>query len=143
MTGFTLHPRLAADCIDLGSLELSRLLLLNDSRYPWCILVPRRPGVTEVYQLSEPDQIQLTRESSQLSRFLADSFHADKMNMGALGNLVPQLHIHHIARYRDDPAWPGPVWGVGEAVPYDDGALALMVDRVREGMAGSLHPPLP
>jgi len=131
---FTLHPRLAADCIEVGELELSHLLLLNDSRYPWCILVPRRPDLREIYQLSDSDQIQLTRESSRLSRFLSEAFDADKMNMGALGNLVPQLHIHHIARFVDDPAWPGPVWGVGEAIRYHDAALAAMLERLRTGM---------
>jgi len=134
MSEFSLHPRLAADCIEIGDLSLSRLLLLNDSRYPWCVLVPRRADLTEVYQLSDADQIELTRESSRLSRFLAESFGADKMNMGALGNLVPQLHIHHIARYRDDPAWPGPVWGVGQSIPYDDEALSLRVAQIRRGL---------
>jgi len=131
MTEFSLHPRLAADCIDLGTMELSRLLLLDDSRYPWCILVPERDGVREVYELSDADQITLTRESARLSRFLAETFAADKMNMGALGNLVPQLHIHHIARYHDDAAWPGPVWGVGEAVPYGEQALADRIEQIR------------
>lgn len=134
MPDFTLHPRLAADCIDLGRMDLSRLLLLNDSRYPWCILVPERDDVREVYELSEADQITLTRESSRLSRFLAESFDAHKMNTGALGNLVPQLHIHHIVRYRNDPAWPGPVWGVGEAIPYDEQAIADTIAKIRTGL---------
>jgi len=134
MTAFSLHPRLAADCIDLGTMELSRLLLLNDSRYPWCILVPERVDVREVYQLSDTDQITLTRESARLSRFLAETFAADKMNTGALGNLVPQLHIHHIARYHDDYAWPGPVWGVGEGIPYGEAKLTEMVRKIRAGL---------
>ena len=134
MKNFTLHPRLAADCIELGELELSRLLLLNDSRYHWCVLVPRRLDLTEIYQLSDAEQVQLTRESSKLSQFLAETYSADKMNMGALGNLVPQLHIHHIVRYRDDPAWPGPVWGVGEAQPYAEQELAEAVKIIKAGM---------
>jgi len=134
MTDFKLHPRLAADCIALGDLELSRLLLLNDSRYPWCVLVPRHTGLSEIHQLSDADQGELMRESARLSRFMAQSFSADKMNLGALGNLVPQLHIHLIARYRDDPAWPGPVWGVGVAQQYEQQALAGMVDRIQLGM---------
>jgi len=134
MTNFILHPRLAADCIEVGELELSRLLLLNDSRYHWCVLVPRRLDLTEIYQLSDAEQIQLTRESSTLSRFLAETYSADKMNMGALGNLVPQLHIHHIVRYRDDPAWPGPVWGVGEAQRYAEEDLAEAVKIIKAGM---------
>lgn len=134
MTNFTLHPRLAADCVEVGDLELSRLLLLNDCRYHWCVLVPRRPALTEIYQLSDAGQVQLTRESSRLSRFLAETYNADKMNMGALGNLVPQLHIHHIVRYRDDPAWPGPVWGVGSAQPYAEEDLAEAVTTIKAGM---------
>jgi diadenosine tetraphosphate (Ap4A) HIT family hydrolase len=134
MTAFSLHPRLAADCIDLGTMELSRLLLLNDSRYPWCILVPERADVREVYQLSDTDQMTLTRESARLSRFLAETFSADKMNTGALGNLVPQLHIHHIARYHDDDAWPGPVWGIGEATPYSEPEMVKMVRKIRAGL---------
>ena len=134
MKSFTLHPRLDADCVDVGDLELCRLLVLNDCRYHWCVLVPRRADLTEIYQLSEPEQVQLTRESSRLSQFLAETFNADKMNMGALGNLVPQLHIHHIVRYRDDPAWPGPVWGVGEAQPYTDEDMAEAVNIIKAGM---------
>ena len=134
MTDFTLHPQLAADCIDLGGMDLSRLLLLNDSRYPWCILVPERVGIREVYELADTDQVTLTRESARLSRFLAETFDADKMNSGALGNLVPQLHIHHIARYHNDAAWPGPVWGVGKAIPYSEADLAEMVRKIRVGL---------
>ena len=134
MTDFTLHPRLAADCIDLGKMDLSRLLLLNDSRYPWCILVPERTGIREVYELTDADQMTLTRESARLSRFLAETFAADKMNTGALGNLVPQLHLHHIARYHNDAAWPGQVWGVGKAVPYDEADLAKMVRKIQAGL---------
>ena len=134
MKDFTLHPRLAADCITIGELKLCRLLLLNDHRYHWCVLVPRRTDLSEIYQLSDTDQIQLTRESSRLSQCLAQTFHADKMNIGALGNLVPQLHIHHIVRYRDDPAWPGPAWGVGEARPYPEQQRAETIALVRQGM---------
>ena len=108
---FELHPRLAADCILVGRLPLSLLLLFDDARYPWFILVPQRPAVSEIFQLSEADQQQLWRESAALARNLMHSFHADKINIGALGNLVPQLHLHHVARFTTDPAWPGPVWG--------------------------------
>jgi diadenosine tetraphosphate (Ap4A) HIT family hydrolase len=134
MNNFPLHPRLAADCVVIGELQLSALLLLNDSRYHWCVLVPQRPELTEIYQLSEADQQQLTRESSRLAQFLAETFKADKMNIGALGNLVPQLHIHHIVRYRDDPAWPAPVWGVGAAQPYGEADLAVAVQTIKTGM---------
>jgi diadenosine tetraphosphate (Ap4A) HIT family hydrolase len=116
---FELHPRLAADCIAVGQLPLSLLLLLNDSRYPWFVLVPRRVGVSEVFELDAADQQQLWRESAQLARSLKQGFHADKINIGVLGNLVPQLHVHHIARFSTDPAWPGPVWGHSAAREYE------------------------
>lgn len=107
----------------MGEFPLSRLLLLNDSRYPWFVLIPRRESITEIYQLEESDQQQLLKESSLLGKFLMEEFNGDKLNIGALGNLVPQLHLHHIVRYKDDTAWPGPVWGVGQATPYDDEGL--------------------
>ena len=116
---FELDPRLAADWILVGRLPLSLLLLFNDARYPWFILVPQRREVSEIFQLSELDQQQLWRESAALARNLMHSFHADKINIGALGNLVPQLHLHHVARFTTDPAWPGPVWGHSAAEPYE------------------------
>lgn len=115
---FIMHPRLEADSVVMGDFPLSRLLLMNDSRYPWLILVPRRVGISEIYQLGEKDQQQLQRESVALGRVIMSVFGGDKLNVAALGNLVPQLHIHHIVRYRDDATWPGPVWGVGVSVPY-------------------------
>ena len=126
-----LHPQLARDCQRLGRFPLSHLLLLRDANYPWFILVPDRDEINEIYQLSEDDQQQLTRESSQLSRLLAESFQADKMNIAALGNMVPQLHIHHVVRYRTDPAWPGPVWGAVAALPYSDEALQGVVGKLK------------
>ena len=134
---FELHSQLQQDCIELGRFELCRLLLMNDSRYPWFILVPERPKITEIYELSEDDQIQLTRESSHLARELAACFNAGKMNIAALGNMVPQLHIHHIVRYRTDPAWPGPIWGKGEAVPYGDDAQVQVIARVASALTAS------
>ena len=132
MSGFSLHPRLAADCIDLGSLGLCRLLLMNDRRYPWCILVPERPDLREVFELSDQDQQTLTRESSRVARFLSSHFAADKINLAALGNLVPQLHIHVVARFDGDPAWPGPVWGVGEPVPYAAEQRQVVIQALRQ-----------
>lgn len=126
-----LHPQLARDCLRLGRFPLCQLLLLRDAHYPWFILVPDREGVTEIYQLSEPDQQQLSRESSLLAEFLATTFEADKMNIAALGNLVPQLHVHHIVRYRTDPAWPGPVWGHAPAAPYAAEAMQTLIDKLR------------
>ncbi|MCW8918511.1 MAG: HIT family protein [Gammaproteobacteria bacterium] len=126
---FTLHPQLQQDGIVIGDLPLSRLLLLNDARYPWFILVPRRQAITEIYQLDDEDQLQLLRESSQLGRFLMESFNGDKLNIGAIGNLVPQLHLHHVVRYRGDEVWPRPVWGIGNAVPLLEEEIAILRER--------------
>lgn len=125
---FALHPRLAADTISLGRLNLCRVLLMNDARWPWFILVPERAGVREIFELEEEDQKLLHRETMLLSRSVSDSFRADKMNIAALGNVVPQLHVHVIARYESDAAWPAPVWGKGEPVPYDAAGLARLRD---------------
>jgi diadenosine tetraphosphate (Ap4A) HIT family hydrolase len=127
---FTLHPRLAEDCITLGRFRLCRLLLMNDSRYPWFILVPEKTGLTEIYQLSLADQITLTAESSFLAENLAKLFEADKMNIATIGNLVPQLHIHHIVRYQNDAAWPAPVWGKFDRIPYTEDRIAAMTKQV-------------
>ena len=122
-----IHSQLANDCLLLGKFTLSHLLLMRDANYPWCILVPDREGITEIYQLSEADQQQLLRESSQLSRAIEAAFNPDKLNIAALGNVVPQLHIHHIARYRTDAAWPAPVWGRVAVKLYSDDELAAVV----------------
>ena len=132
-----LHPQLAKDCHELGRFDLCHLLLMNDANYPWFILVPDVADVTEIYQLFQSDQEQLMRESSLLARMLSESFNADKVNIGALGNIVPQLHIHHIARYKADPAWPAPVWGKAAAVPYEDTALAEIKEKVRGFLASA------
>jgi diadenosine tetraphosphate (Ap4A) HIT family hydrolase len=118
--GFALHARLAADTLALGDFPLCRLLLMNDAQYPWFILVPRRAGAREIYELAERDQQQLLQESSALSRALMAAFRGDKLNVAALGNLVPQLHVHHVVRYAGDAAWPMPVWGRHPARPYGD-----------------------
>lgn len=120
---FELHPQLAQDTMVVGDFPLCRLLLMNDVNYPWFILVPKRNGIREVFELDEKDQLQLLRESSQLSRVLHHAFQADKLNVAALGNMVPQLHIHHIVRYQSDPAWPKPVWGLYPAQPYTERAM--------------------
>lgn len=117
---FELHPQLAADCIVLGDFPLCRLLLMNDANYPWFILVPRRAGATEIYHLPEDERCQMIHESSFLAENLADIFAARKMNVASLGNMVPQLHIHHVVRQESDPAWPGPIWGKVPVQPYTD-----------------------
>ena len=137
---FTLHPQLQQDCEQLGRFGLCRLLLMRDANYPWCILVPERPDITEIYQLTAEDQQQLTRESVLLSRAMAELFVADKMNVAALGNVVPQLHIHHIARRRDDPAWPAPVWGKLPPLDYSAATLQTTVDRLCTAFGKALHP---
>ena len=117
---FELHHRLKEDCFELGSFKLCTLLLLNDMNYQWFILVPRRENISEIFQLPSEDQHQLTKESTYLAAKLSEIFRAHKMNIASLGNIVPQLHIHHIVRFKDDPAWPGPVWGHAPALPYQD-----------------------
>ncbi|WP_305045259.1 HIT domain-containing protein [Geoalkalibacter sp.] len=129
---FELHPQLEADTIALGDFPLCRLLLMNDAAYPWFILVPRRSGIREIYELDDADQAALLQESSFLARRLAEVFAADKINIAALGNLVPQLHVHHIVRYTQDPAWPAPVWGRFPARPYAPPELAAMLLKVGE-----------
>lgn len=129
-----LHEQLKQDCFVIGRFPLSLLLLMNDSQYPWFILVPQRTGVGEIHHLSEADQQQLIRESSQLATYIETAFKADKINIAALGNVVPQLHIHHIVRYVTDPAWPAPVWGKFQATPYDDAQAAAMITRLRHDL---------
>jgi len=136
---FELHTRLAADTVALGRFDLCRVLLMNDSRFPWCILVPERPGVAEIHQLSDADQVSLIRESSLLASRMAETFHADKMNVAVLGNIVSQLHLHHVARYRNDDAWPGPVWGSGKAVRYEAQVLSEMRDRLCAALGEALQ----
>jgi len=128
---FELHRQLAADCETLGRFELCRLLLMNDANYPWCILVPERAGVREIYELAPADQQQLLHESSALAAGMARGFSADKMNIAALGNVVPQLHVHHIARHTSDPAWPAPVWGKVPARPYTSAELQEVKVKLR------------
>ena len=127
---FELHPQLKKDCQVLGQFTLCQLLLINDANYPWFILVPAREGISEIYQLSAEDQEQLWSESAQLSAGLMEVFQGDKMNIAALGNVVPQLHVHHVVRYTTDVAWPAPVWGKVAAKPYSDaereGVLAIL-----------------
>lgn len=133
---FELHPRLAADTTVVDDLELSRVLLSNDARYPWLILVPRQPEISEVYQLIAPDQVRLWQEATQVGEALMAAFGAHKLNVAALGNQVPQLHIHVIARFKNDAAWPGPVWGMGEPVAYAPQALVERLTALRQMLAG-------
>lgn len=131
---FTLHPQLAMDTTIVGDWPLCRVLLMNDANYPWLILVPRRNDVREIYQLDEADQLQLMRESSALGSVLMREFAGEKLNIGALGNMVSQLHLHHIVRYSWDLAWPKPVWGQQPAKLYGDVALAERLLQLRESL---------
>lgn len=115
---FTLHPTLAADTIKIGDLSLCSVLLLNDQRYPWIVLVPKRTDIREIFELSDSDQSLFWSETNTVAKKLNAHYKADKMNVAALGNKVPQLHMHIIVRYINDAAWPAPVWGHGIAQPY-------------------------
>ena len=128
---FKLHPRLQQDCIGLGRFELCQLLLMNDSQYPWFILVPEIADIKEIYQLSKTNRQLLAEESNYLSENLAQLYTPDKLNIAAIGNLVPQLHIHHIARYQTDIAWPAPVWGQFNAIPYTQTQLTATTTTIK------------
>lgn len=128
---FALDSRLQQDTIAVGDFPLSSLLLMNDSQYPWFILVPRREDVSEIFQLDAADQQQLWREATQLAEVLKDTFDADKMNVANLGNVVSQLHVHVIVRKHGDAAWPGPVWGKHPAVAYTGEELARVREKLR------------
>lgn len=129
---FELHDQLKADCLEVGDLPLCKLLLLNDSNYPWLILVPRKEGVREIIELNDEEQLLLLGESNAVSKMLTECFSAEKLNIAALGNMVPQLHIHHIARYQNDASWPKPVWGAVQSKPYNNNQLEERLQVCRE-----------
>ena len=132
---FELHQRLQADTALIGQLPLCSALLSRDANYPWVILVPRRADIAEIYQLSPEDRQQLLLESCALAEAMETIFQSDKLNIAAIGNLVPQLHLHHVVRYKTDAAWPGPVWGAVEAVDYSDALLQQRLTELRLGLA--------
>ena len=123
---FELAPELKRDCIELADWPLCKVLLLNDSLYPWFVLVPRQAGLKEIIDLSDADQIIYLKESAKLSKLLVEVFKPDKLNVAALGNVVSQLHIHHIARFTTDAAWPAPIWGKHPAKPYTDEQIQVL-----------------
>ena len=125
-----LHPRLEKDCIIIGEFSLCTLLLLNDANYPWFILLPNREDITELHQLSVKDQQQLMAESMYFSHCLEQVFQPDKLNIAALGNLVPQLHVHHIARFTTDACWPSPVWGAVTVIPYNKKQIESIINQL-------------
>ena len=118
----------------MGDLSLSRVLLMNDANYPWIVLVPRRPGATEIVDLEAVDRADLMDEIALVSRAIRRIAPCDKLNVAALGNVVPQLHVHVIARRKDDPAWPKPVWGAVAARPYEAGKAERVASLLRESM---------
>jgi len=123
MTDFELDARLQHDTVLIGDWSLSRILLMNDRHYPWLILVPRRAGISEIYQLDDADRAQLLSESCLLAQSMAEVLKPQKMNVANLGNVVAQLHVHHVARFVDDPAWPAPIWGKLPPHKYADEVL--------------------
>jgi len=127
---FNLHPQLKNDCIELMEFPLCKLLLCNDSAYPWFILVPRVNDISETYQLNWQQQQQLLNESSLLAELLMQIFNGDKMNVAALGNVVQQLHVHHVVRYKSDVSWPKPIWGQQALTPYSNDELAQLKDKL-------------
>ena len=129
---FKLHPQLDKDCDLIIDLPLCSVLLMNDSQYPWLILVPRVDNIREIIELSPEQQQQLWQESANVSHALQDLVNPDKLNIAALGNMVPQLHIHHIARFKSDNAWPAPVWGVKAALPYDEAKKAELIESIKQ-----------
>ncbi|MFL5189887.1 MAG: HIT domain-containing protein [Microvirga sp.] len=126
---FSLDPRLAGDTLPVGDLALSSVLLLNDSRFPWFVLVPRRAGLAELTDLPDGDAAALMDEIRIATRVMLTLAKPDKVNVAAIGNIVSQLHVHVVGRFRSDPAWPGPVWGFGARAPYPDHAAATLVER--------------
>jgi diadenosine tetraphosphate (Ap4A) HIT family hydrolase len=130
-SAWSLHPQLQRDTINIGDLPLSRVLTINDRNYPWILLVPRRPEIAEIIDLDEVEQAQLMTEIARVGRALKTVTKCDKLNIAALGNVVPQLHVHIIARRQGDAAWPRPVWGQSPPLAYDKADLEEFVSAVR------------
>ena len=132
---WSLDPRLERDTAVVGDLSLARTLVMNDANYPWLILVPRHVGAVELIDLSDGQQAQLIDEIAMLSRVLKDVTACDKLNVAAIGNAVPQLHIHIVARRRGDAAWPRPVWGAVPIRAYAEAELARFIETIRKEVA--------
>ena len=130
-SAWTLHSQLKKDTIDIGDLPLSKVLVIKDANYPWLLLVPRRPDVVEIIDLAEVEQAQLMTEISRVARALKEVSRCDKLNIAALGNLVPQLHVHIIARRTSDAAWPRPVWGVMPPLAHDAEEVQNFISALR------------
>ena len=128
---WTLHPTLAKDAVPIGDLPLSQVLIIKDANYPWLLLVPRQPDISEIIDLAEADQAQLTTEINRVARALRQVTQCDKLNVAALGNVVPQLHVHVIARRKTDAAWPRPVWGAAPPLAHDVEEVQNFISALR------------
>ena len=133
---FQLNDRLKNDTVEIGRLELSLLLLMNECSLPWVILVPERDGIKEIDELSADDRILLIEEIACVSQVIRHLYHPDKINVGALGNVVQQLHVHVIGRFVTDRAWPGPIWGIGLMQPYHIDELDKVLAQIRTALNG-------
>lgn len=134
---FDLHPALAADTREITRFPVSRVLVMLDAHYPWLILVPARDGLSGLHDLSDDDRPQVMEEINQASQVLEAIYDPNRINVAALGNMVPQLHIHVIARFEGDTAWPGPVWSAARRKPYTDGHLAETISRLKSALEAS------
>ena len=135
---FTLHDQLRRDTLAVCRMKLCLVQLMNDAQYPWLILVPAVENITEIVQLSEKQRKLLINEIAKTQDVLSQVFQPHKLNVGALGNMVPQLHVHVVARFREDPAWPGPIWGKLPPRPYEDAALRATIARLQNAFIAKL-----
>jgi diadenosine tetraphosphate (Ap4A) HIT family hydrolase len=131
---FILHPQLAADTVQLARWPLSLVLLMDDARFPWIILVPQRPGLRELHDVASAERAVLIEELARAGRLMQSAFRADKINTAALGNQVPQLHVHVIARFKNDSAWPNPIWSIGERRRMSEIERAERIAALRPGL---------
>ena len=129
---FSLHPQLEKDCFFIEDWPVCRLVLMDDGRFPWFILVPRITGARELVDLPEAEQMRVLNEINWLSKAIQKTLKPHKLNIAALGNMVPQLHIHVIARFEEDDAWPKPVWGEGRAIPYSKEKKAELIQQIKQ-----------
>lgn len=134
MSKFVLDPQLERDSSLLMKLGLCQLRLMQDSRWPWVLLVPQRAGISEIFEMTPLDQTMLTFETAITAKAVKQASKCLKINIGALGNQVRQFHLHIIGRHENDPAWPGPVWGHGEARPWSRDARADFTERLLEAL---------
>jgi len=135
LSEFELDGRVARDSDLIATLDLCQLRIQNDSRWPWLVMVPQRADMTEIFELSEADQAHLSAEVNQVAAALKEITGATKINVGALGNIVRQLHVHVIARFEGDANWPGPIWGYGSAEPYDGEKRQALMNRLMEKLS--------